>query len=83
VSELSQDEVSPLKRNKAMKKQYMIPTSNVVCLSSLAILSGSGPGAGDQHDPGKNSRRTIWDDEEDEEEEYNDNYHNQNNLGIL
>ncbi|MBO4462735.1 MAG: hypothetical protein J5797_00890 [Prevotella sp.] len=44
-----------------MKKEYIIPTIQVVMLSQLQPLAGSGPGAGDQSDP--NMSRFMEDDD--------------------
>ncbi|MBQ9236319.1 MAG: hypothetical protein IJ183_00170 [Prevotella sp.] len=47
-----------------MKKKYIIPTSFVMKLSTTTLLAGSGPGAGDQNDPEKNSFDIDFEEEE-------------------
>ncbi len=47
-----------------MKKKYIIPTSLTVTVSPTTLLAGSGPGAGDQNDPEKNSFDIDFEEEE-------------------
>ena len=56
---------------KTIKKQYIPPFSAMVQIGQVYVLAGSGPGAGDQHDPGQlnPSRRWRYEEEDDWEEE--------------
>lgn len=51
-----------------MKKKYMEPVMWMEETQLPELLSGSGPGANDQDDPGLNSgsRESFWDDDYDE-----------------
>jgi len=57
--------LSKLKKGTiTMKKKYIIPTSLTVTVSPTTLLAGSGPGAGDQNDPEKNSFDIDFEEEE-------------------
>ena len=53
------------------KKAYMQPAMQVNKIQPSNIICGSGPGSGDQHNPGGPSRQLsdFWDDDEDVEDD--------------
>lgn len=49
-----------------MKRTYIKPQTSIHHIVSSRLLSGSGPGSGDQHNPGGPSRQMsdFWDDDD-------------------